>query len=97
MDLSQRLRATTEAMASQCSVPTSLWNEHSNACLDAIDEIGRQSNRAWLAETERDALDAAHKDMAGRLASMLIRLTHADTSARTIGIPEQSRSAPLEG
>lgn len=28
---------------------------------------------------------------------MLIRLTHADTSARTIGIPEQSRSAPLEG
>jgi hypothetical protein len=70
MDLSQRLRATTEAMASQCSVPTSLWNEHSNACLDAIDEIGRQSNRAWLAETERDALDAAHKDMAGRLARM---------------------------
>ena len=30
-------------------------------------------------------------------AIMLIRLTHADTSARTIGIPEQSRSAPLEG
>jgi hypothetical protein len=28
---------------------------------------------------------------------MLIRLTHADASARTMGIPEQSRSAPLEG
>ncbi len=28
---------------------------------------------------------------------MLIRLTHADASARTIGIPEQSRSAPVEG
>jgi hypothetical protein len=27
---------------------------------------------------------------------MLIRLTHADASARTIGIPEQSRSAPVE-
>lgn len=28
---------------------------------------------------------------------MLIRLTHADTSARTMGTPEQSRSAPVEG
>ncbi len=28
---------------------------------------------------------------------MLIRLAHADASARIMGIPEQSRSAPLEG
>lgn len=34
---------------------------------------------------------------AALISIMLIRLTHADTSARTIGIPEQSRSAPLEG
>ena len=31
------------------------------------------------------------------IVNMLIRLTHADASARTMGIPEQSRSAPLEG
>ena len=40
-DIVDRLRQTTEQMASQCSVPMGLWNDHSNACLEAADEIER--------------------------------------------------------
>ena len=34
-ELAARLLRTTEAMASLCTAPQDLWNEHSNACLEA--------------------------------------------------------------
>lgn len=34
-ELAARLLRTTEAMASLCAAPQDLWNEHSNACLEA--------------------------------------------------------------
>lgn len=49
--------------------------------------------QAYPADWERDGKSAGPK----RNQKMLIRLTHADASARTIGVPEQSRSAPVEG
>ena len=37
--LQERLRATTQEMASACSVPMDLWNRHSNAVLEAADAL----------------------------------------------------------
>jgi hypothetical protein len=58
---------------------------------------------AMASQIERDAAFRAERkhlqhlhDIASGKWNMLIRLTHADASARTIGIPEQSRSAPVE-
>jgi L-alanine-DL-glutamate epimerase-like enolase superfamily enzyme len=39
MDIVDRLRSTTEAMASHASVDMALWDRHSNACLEAAAEI----------------------------------------------------------
>jgi hypothetical protein len=41
MDIVDRLRSTTEAMASHASVDMALWDRHSNACLEAAAEITR--------------------------------------------------------
>jgi len=41
--LQDRLRRTTEAMASSASVQMDLWNEHSNACLEAADALDRKA------------------------------------------------------
>lgn len=38
-DLIERLRETTEEMAHLCGLPFALWNEHSNAVLEAADRI----------------------------------------------------------
>jgi hypothetical protein len=38
-DLIKRLRETTEEMAHLCGLPFALWNEHSNAVLEAADRI----------------------------------------------------------
>lgn len=40
-DLPERLRSTTEQMANRCSVSSHLWDIHSNAVLEAADEIER--------------------------------------------------------
>lgn len=37
--LARRLRETTRLMASRITAPQGLWNEHSNACLQAADTI----------------------------------------------------------
>lgn len=39
--LADWLRRTTEEMANKCSVSMDIWNEHSNACLSAADELDR--------------------------------------------------------
>lgn len=44
--LANRLRDTTKQMANRCSVDMILWGQHSNACLEAADEIERL--RGWL-------------------------------------------------
>jgi hypothetical protein len=49
----------------------------------------------WAVVT--DGMQNVPDDEPADIQTMLIRLTHADASARTMGIPEQSRSAPLEG
>lgn len=59
-DIVDRLRQTTEQMASQCSVPMGLWNDHSNACLEAADEIERLRARivgleAMLCDAQAEA------------------------------------------
>jgi hypothetical protein len=41
VDIVERLRETTQHMASKCSVDMILWDAHSNACLSAADEIER--------------------------------------------------------
>ena len=38
-DLIKRLRETKEEMAHLCGLPLALWNEHSNAVLEAADRI----------------------------------------------------------
>ena len=40
-DIVERLRSTTEQMASNCSVDMTLWCEHSGAALEAATEIER--------------------------------------------------------
>lgn len=40
-DITTRLRETTEQMACTASVDMALWDKHSNACLEAADEIDR--------------------------------------------------------
>jgi len=42
-DIAERLRRTTEHMASQCSAPMGLWNNHSNAALEAADTLDAQA------------------------------------------------------
>lgn len=53
-DIVERLRATTEEMAHKASVSMMLWDRHSNACLEAIDEI----KRLRAANTELQGIDA---------------------------------------
>lgn len=38
-DLVKRLRTSTEMMANRCAVDMVLWNEHSNATLEAADRL----------------------------------------------------------
>lgn len=59
-NLPERLRRTTQQMASQCSVPMDLWNDHSNACLDAANEIERlQESIRALQKTVDSVIRAA--------------------------------------
>jgi len=54
--LAERLRSTTEEMANCCSVDQTLWNVHSNACLEAVAALLSSSK----AEGEmREALEKA--------------------------------------
>ncbi len=48
-DIVERLRDTTEQMACTASVDMALWGRHSNACLEAADEI--EKLRAALIDT----------------------------------------------
>jgi len=65
-DIKVKLRASTEAMASQCTAPTELWNEHSNAVLEAADTIERlkrerdEAHGAAMRRWPRDAVDKAN-------------------------------------
>ena len=52
--LQERLRATTQEMASACSVPMDLWNRHSNAVLEAADAL---TDAQAEVERLREALD----------------------------------------
>ena len=61
-----------------------------------IRENGSASVSDGLIETSGMLLDRLRPLTLRNKRIMLIRLTHADASARTIGIPEQSRSAPVE-
>lgn len=65
--ITERLRATTEAMANEARVPMGLWDRHSNACLEAASHI----------EGEQSRIDAAVKKERERCAG--IARTRADT------------------
>lgn len=57
-ELIARLLRTTEAMASLCTAPQDLWNEHSNACLEAA----RLLSSPRVEEVRREALEEAAKE-----------------------------------
>lgn len=72
-DIAKLLRATTEQMACTASVDMTLWDKHSNACLEAsdkIEELRKDASAAWAmcasisAENEklRAALEKGRQD-----------------------------------
>jgi hypothetical protein len=55
-ELAMHLRRTTEKMACSAKVDMSLWNEHSNACLDSANAVERlEAERDELRELLREA------------------------------------------
>lgn len=59
-DLPAQIRKTTEKMASSCSVDMTLWNAHSNACLQAADEIERLCARDQASSAMLKAAEAVN-------------------------------------
>lgn len=57
-DIVERLRDTTEQMACTASVDMSLWDKHSNACLEAAAEIERLRKALDTAEENRETYKA---------------------------------------
>lgn len=93
--------ATEAARAMGRSAPTYLAHENGSRGFPHA-----AADYARFFAVDLDWLMTGRGDMRARVRAfaplppipiMLIRLTHADASARTMGIPEQSRSAPLEG
>jgi len=47
--LEERLRSTTQEMATTCGVPMELWDRHSNAVLEAADALSSARAEGWKA------------------------------------------------
>jgi len=61
--LEERLRSTTQEMATTCGVPMELWDRHSNAVLEAADALSSARAEGWKAGIEaakQTAIDATH-------------------------------------
>jgi len=62
-----------------------------------MDSRGNDNVDWWAVSVNQHRVIKDMRETIEWIEIVLIRLTHADASARTMGIPEQSRSAPLEG
>lgn len=58
-DIAERLRGTTRAMAFLCSVDMALWNDHSNACMEAAAEIERLKSAIKIQASAARALQVS--------------------------------------
>lgn len=79
-DIAKLLRATTEQMACTASVDMTLWDKHSNACLEAsdkIEELRKDASAAWAMcasiSAENEKLRAALSELVGAASRVNMR------------------------
>lgn len=80
-DIATRLRATTEIMACTASVDMTIWNKHSNACLEAAAEI----------EKLQTALKAAYTVIDNEFGREMREAIEARAAAAAIREPSDGR------
>lgn len=97
-DLVTRLRSTTKRMALECSVPNfDLWNDHSNACLEAAASLAAKDDE--IADLHDQLADKADeiKNIEGHYANVCRSCASAESRAEQAERAYRDLTSYIEG